>query len=370
MRKYIDDNRIILTMDAGGTHFLFSAIQSGKEIVNPVHKITDVSNLNHCISQLKEGFQSVISQLPCSPSAISFAFPGPADYPQGIICDLPNFPCFQGGVPLGAILEEEFNLPVFINNDGSLFAYGEALAGTLLEVNQRLTRQGSHKQFHNLIGVTLGTGFGCGIVLDGQLLIGDNATGGNIWCLRNKKYQNLIVEESVSIRAVQRLYAKLSHDKSELTPKEIFEIAEGRKHGNQKAALYSFYELGEMAGDALAAAVALIDGIIVIGGGLAGASKYIFPSLVKELNSDLETVQGKHLSRLPMKAYDLTDENTWEEFSKGQEVTLTIPGSTRKVTYDPIKRIGIMTSKQKTSFSIVMGAYIFALSKLDERSTL
>ncbi len=60
--------------------------------------------------------------------AISFAFPGPADYIHGIIGDLPNFPAFRGGIALGPYLEERFGMPVFINNDGNLFAYGEAIA--------------------------------------------------------------------------------------------------------------------------------------------------------------------------------------------------------------------------------------------------
>ncbi len=69
------------------------------------------------------------------PVAISFAFPGPADYPAGIIGDLPNLPAFRGGVALGPMLEEKFGIPVFINNDGDLFVYGEAIAGFLPYVN-------------------------------------------------------------------------------------------------------------------------------------------------------------------------------------------------------------------------------------------
>ena len=49
-----------------------------------------------------------------------------ADYAHGIIGDLPNFPGFRGGVALGPYLEHVFGIPVFINNDGNLFAYGEA----------------------------------------------------------------------------------------------------------------------------------------------------------------------------------------------------------------------------------------------------
>ena len=120
------------------------------------------------------------------PVAISFAFPGPADYPAGIIGDLGNLPCFRGGVPLGLMLEEKFGLPTFINNDGDLFAYGEAIAGFLPYVNEKLRLGGCAKQFHNLFGMTLGTGFGGGIVRRGELFIGDNAAGRRNWVTRDK----------------------------------------------------------------------------------------------------------------------------------------------------------------------------------------
>ena len=52
------------------------------------------------------------------PVAISFAFPGPADYKRGIIGDLGNLPSLRGGIALGPMLEAEFGIPVFINNGG------------------------------------------------------------------------------------------------------------------------------------------------------------------------------------------------------------------------------------------------------------
>ncbi|MBE6275411.1 MAG: ROK family protein [Bacteroides sp.] len=361
------DNRIILTLDAGGTNFLFSAMQDGKEIVPPVHLSTDSSNLDVCINQLKTGFKKVIEQLDKAPSAISFAFPGPADYPKGIIGDLCNFPCFCGGVPLGPILEEEFGIPVYINNDGDLFAYGEALMGSLPQVNARLEAMGSNKRFHNLIGVTFGTGYGCGVVIDGNLLQGDNSAGGDIWCVRNKKYPELIVEESVSIRAVKRVYAERSGDTSERTPKDIFDIAEGLIPGNQEAARASFAELGEIAADALTNAITLVDGIVAIGGGLSGAAKYILPALVDELNGSLGKFDGSRFPRLEVKAYNLNDESIWEEFARGKETEIAIPGTDRKVIYDSMKRIGVMTTQLKTSQSIAMGAYVYALNQLDKQ---
>lgn len=87
---------------------------------------------------------------------------------------------------LGAFLEEEFGIPVYINNDGNLFAYGEALAGILPSINEELKAAGNPKRYKNLLGITLGTGFGAGVVIDNCLLAGDNGCGGDVWIMRNK----------------------------------------------------------------------------------------------------------------------------------------------------------------------------------------
>ncbi len=361
---YKEDKRIVMTLDAGGTTLVFTAIQGGQKIVENIIIETQAKKLDACLQDIENGFREVLTKLKEAPVAISFAFPGPADYPAGIIGNLPNFPAFCGGVALGPFLEGKFGLPVFINNDGNLFAYGEALTGVLPDVNQRLKAAGSKKQFRNLLGVTIGTGFGAGVVIDGELLLGDNAAGGDVWCLRNKKYPQYIVEESVSIRAVKRVYAERSGDKSDLEPKEIFEIAEGNKPGDREAAVASFAELGEMAGEAISAAITLIDGLVVVGGGIAGASKYIFPALLKEMNSTTGMINGARFNRLQMKAYNLDDEGEFKEFAKGEAVKIQIPGSGCVIDYDPLKRIGIITSKQGTNYSAAMGAYVYALNHL------
>jgi len=190
-----NEERIVMTLDAGGTNFVFSAIQGGEEIIEPISLPSNADNLERCLNNLVQGFQKVQNRLPEKPVAISFAFPGPADYPNGIIGDLGNLPAFRGGVALGPMLQEKFKLPVFINNDGDLFAYGEAIAGFLPEVNKLLEKAGSPKRYKNLIGITLGTGFGCGIVRNGNLHIGDNSVGAEIWLIRNKIHRDCISEE-------------------------------------------------------------------------------------------------------------------------------------------------------------------------------
>ena len=271
---YEKDKRVVITLDAGGTNFVFGAVQGDRFVVDPITLPSRADNLDRCLGTLVEGFRMVIERLPELPAAISFAFPGPADYEAGIIGDLPNFPAFRGGVALGPFLEDHFGIPVFINNDGCLFAYGEALAGMLPEVNARLKAVGNSRRYKNLVGVTLGTGFGGGVVIDGELLRGDNQVGGNLWCMPNNRHEGMIAEESVSIRAIQRIYASLTGDHSPLTPKDIFDIAEGTREGDAEAAKAAFAELGEVAGYTIAAAVTLIDGLVVIGGGLAGGQPH------------------------------------------------------------------------------------------------
>lgn len=365
---YTSDQRIVMTLDAGGTNLVFSAIRGGREIVAPVVLPAAADRLETCLGNLVKGFTAVYRALPEAPVAISFAFPGPADYAAGIIGDLPNFPSFRGGVPLGPLLEDRFGVPVFIHNDGNLFAYGEALAGWLPEVNRRLEEAGSPKRYKNLLGITLGTGFGAGVVVNGELLTGDNDCGGDVWCLRNKNYPEYIVEESVSIRAVQRVYADGSGDLSPLTPKAIYEIAEGVRPGDRQAAAQAFAELGEMAGEAIATAVTLIDGLVVIGGGLSGAARYIMPALCKELNGTTGMRDGSRFNRLQMQVFNLDDPAQFDRFVRRETVPVGVPGTNRTVAYDPFKRIGVAISRQGANRSIAMGAYGYALNHLDGNS--
>ena len=363
---YRFDNRIVMTLDAGGTNFVFSAMQSNEEIVKSIDLPSHADDLQKCLEVLVEGFTKVKSMLTETPVAISFAFPGPADYVNGIIGDLPNLKAFRGGVALGPFLNEKFNIPVFINNDGDLFAYGEAIAGVLPEINQKLAESGSAKRFKNLLGVTLGTGFGGGIVTNGKLHMGDNGSGGDVWVFRHKKYRNCITEEGVGISAIKRMYGEFSGDtESDLSPKDIFDIAEGTKAGDRQAAMKTFAEMGEEAGDTIAHAITLVDGLVVIGGGLTGAAKFFMPAMMDELNGTIGKLNGETFPRLQMKAYNLNMEQELNDFLKGDQVLVTIPGTSKMVNYDSAKRIGIAISKLGASKAIALGAYAFALNTLD-----
>lgn len=363
---YRFDKRVVITLDAGGTNFVFGAMQSNEFIVDPITMPSNAQNLDLCLSTMVKGFKQVISKLKEKPVAISFAFPGPADYPNGIIGGyLPNFPSFRDGVALGPFLQDKFGIPVFINNDGDLFAYGEALGGILPEINQKLETLGSSKRYKNLLGFTFGTGFGVGSVIDGRLNRGNNSAV-EIFCFRHKNYTEVFVEEGVAVRAIKRVYAKESGEiNHKYEPKDIYDIAEGTRPGNREAARRAFEEFGEVAGDAIAQAVALTDSLVVIGGGVAAAKKYYMPSLINQLRGVLHSVNGEEIPRLPEKAFDLDNPDEFAQFAHGAARPIKVYGTDKTVIYDPMKATGVAISKLGASRAISIGAYSFALSELD-----
>lgn len=362
------DHRVVLTLDAGGTSFRFSAMQGGVAVSNTIVLPSNGDDLQACLKSIVEGFRQVEAKCPAPPVAISFAFPGPADYPKGIIGDLNNLPAFRGGIALGPMLEEKFGIPVFINNDGDLFAYGEAIAGLLPHINDLLEKVGSPKRFKNLIGVTLGTGFGGGIVRAGELFLGDNSLSGEVWLLRNKVDPKMNAEEGACIRAVRRVYAQQAGIpfQSAPDPKTIAQIAHGPKSPSQEAAMEAYRGLGEVVGDALGQVLTLLDGLVVIGGGISGGHKLFLPPLVAELNSHYQQPNGNKLRRLASKVFNFEDAEQLADFLKGETREIVVPGSQRKICYDPLPRLGVGISRLGTSEAVAIGAYAFALKKLDQ----
>lgn len=360
------DRRIVMTLDAGGTNLVFSAIQGGKEIVEPVTLPSHPDDLDKCLHAILNGFTQIKNVLPEPPVAISFAFPGPADYKSGIIGKLPNLPAFtEDGVALGPMLEDYFKLPTFIENDGNLFAYGEAVAGALPFINQHLCRRNIPKQYSNLIGVTLGTGFGAGLVINNTLCDGDNSAGGEIWLTRSFVNSSMFVESIVSSKAVQSAYASKATDPQPgLTPKDISEIALGRKAGDKTAAVQVFKDLAVCVAESLCNAVTLIDGVIVIGGGMSGAYNLLIGDIIAHMNGTIKTADGRDIPRLVSRVFDLENEKSFLDFLEYGSCEISVPFSSRKVLYTAEKRIGIMKSKIGTSRAISIGAYAIALQKL------
>ena len=364
MEKITNNRKIVVTLDAGGTNFVFGAMCDGKPIGQSLTLPSSAHDLDLCLTTLIRGFEQIIESLPEPRVAISFAFPGPADYRNGVIGGfLPNFPSFRDGVALGPMLEHKFGIPVFINIDADLFAYCEAMGGALPRINRKLEEAGSEKRYRNMLGFTFGTGFGFGFVMNGKLNLGDNSCI-ETFCLKHRDQPEYIVEDGVAIRAVKRVYRELSNDERELEPKDIFDIAEGKLEGDAEAAKEAFATLGRVAGDAMATAVTLMDGLIVIGGGLSAASKYFMPALINEMRSRIKTMSGDELNRVQMNVYNLDDEAEFKKFAAGNSTKIKVYGTDKEVVYDAEKRVGITISDIGASNAVSLGAYLYAIDNI------
>jgi glucokinase len=363
--KYAHDSRIVLTLDAGGTNMVFTAIQGNRIMRSPVTVPTPALNLERCLQTIIQGFEMVADQIG-KMDAISFAFPGPADYPNGIIGDCPNLPCFRGGVALGPLLEHRFHVPVIINNDGDLFTYGEAKAGFLPKINALLKKEGREKQYHHLLGITLGTGLGAGLFSNGDLHQGDNSLAAELWMIPHPGKEALFIEESVSIRGIRRTYADLTGQPYNQVPdpKVIYEIAKQGLKEDSNVAKACFRQMGQRIGYLLRCANLLIDGLIVIGGGLSGSGEFFMPALIQEMNRPMQDLEGRIL-KPPLLAFDLEDELSCQRFLEGNYQTMRVIGTDLSIKVNTLKATGVGLSVLGTSQAIATGAYIYALHKLD-----
>jgi len=364
---YSNDKRIVLTLDAGGTNFNFSAVQSNKEIVGPVNYPVQHHSLEHTLKLIIDGFDKIRQAIGTKISAISFCFPGPADYTNGIIGDLENLPEFKGGVALKAMLENEFQVPVFINNDGDLFTYGEAIAGLLPEVNRMLENAGSGKRYHNLLGLTFGTGFGAGMVTKGMLYKGDNSSAAEINRMQNWFYPRTSIEDSCSIRAVKREFAREAGITFEEAPepKDIYRIATGKMPGNIEAARNAYDIFAEASAYAVTNALTMTDSLVVIGGGLSGAHEVFLDRLVEKVRKPYTSIDDKEFPHLETGFYNLENPAQLNEFLIDNSITINVPFSEKTVKYNPEKKNGIGVSRLGTSKAVGIGAYAFALNELD-----
>ena len=127
------------------------------------------------------GFQTVFSKItalarealsgaPDRVDAVSVSIGGPLDALNGIIKSPPNLPGWDN-IQLKRLLKEELSLPVYVEHDGNAGALAEFYFGA----GQRL---------RNIVFLTMGTGFGAGLILDGRLYRGTNDTAGEIGHIR------------------------------------------------------------------------------------------------------------------------------------------------------------------------------------------
>lgn len=350
-KPFEDDSRIILTLDAGGTNFNFAAIKNAKILGESVNLSVNLKSLEDSLEQITSGFSLLIEQIKIlghqKPSAISFAFPGPCDYVNGVTLNEGNLPAFSGGVALGPYLQYKFKIPVYINNDGDLYAYGEANFGLLKQT-----------QFTSLVGITLGTGVGGGFCHNGIMLRGETSNALEVWTVRNGIDTQTWAEEGLGKRALINFYGDQS-----LTPKDIADIADGITQGNQNLAIDAFKKYGQVLGELIADLVTLFDAPVVLGGGVVKSHHLFSKAMLDTIGADIIGLEGKVKKRIVQDCY-LVD--SVEKLNSTATCSSTlILGTDIEVSYNQTKQLPIFIGLLDTNTAVQLGAYAFALNALN-----
>lgn len=157
---------MILGIDLGGTNIRIGQIVKG-EIVNKISEPSPSGQtLDSSLVYLKSKIRKMITD---DVEGIGIGVPSVLDISRGIVYNAANIPSWKE-VHLKDILSDEFGLPIYINNDSNCFVLGEK-------------EYGLGKPFRDIVGVTLGTGVGAGVIINNELYGGRNTGAGEIGSL-------------------------------------------------------------------------------------------------------------------------------------------------------------------------------------------
>lgn len=262
--------KIVLACDLGGTNLRMAAIDREGTILYRTRRETPKSDradeiARTIIEEANECREAV--KLQGKVEALAAAVPATVSVEKGILLKSPNVPCLDG-FRMVAALENELNIKTVIENDANSAAVGENWLG-------------ASKGFKTSIMVTLGTGVGGGIIINGLVLRGIDGTAGEIGHICVEPFgapcgcgSRGCVEQYASATAVVRLTREMEaqYPKSELQNKvrlTSIDVYEAGRNGDELA-LEVFRQMGFYLGIALGDLINILNPeVIVIGGGAA-----------------------------------------------------------------------------------------------------
>lgn len=155
-----------LAIDLGGTNIRIAQVVDGVIVDRKSISCPSKESYEEVLLHLETLIESMITP---EVDGIGIGVPSVVDSLRGIVYNATNIPSWKE-VHLKDILQHRFSVPVFVNNDANCFALGEKLFGEATS-------------FRNVVGLTLGTGVGSGIIIDGKLYNGRNTGAGEIGSL-------------------------------------------------------------------------------------------------------------------------------------------------------------------------------------------
>lgn len=165
------NNKLWVGVDIGGTKTAVLVSADPPKLLKRIEFPTLPANgPQPAIAQIKSNLRDILAELGASAAGIGISCGSPLDAKRGIIQAPPNLPTWVD-VPIVKILRAEFGCPVYLENDAN--------AGALAE-----NRFGAGKGASNMVFLTMGTGFGAGIIIDGRIYQGTNGNAGEIGHVR------------------------------------------------------------------------------------------------------------------------------------------------------------------------------------------
>lgn len=276
--------KTVIATDLGGTNLRMAVIDKAGNIRHKLKVQTPkATHVNEIVRVLVESAQKCRQSFKETEDLAGFAVavPGTVKPVDEIILHAPNIPCLQG-FNLSEALLNELNLPITLENDANAAAVGESWLG-------------GSKNFKNSICITLGTGVGGGIIIDGKVLRGVDGTAAEIGHICVEPFgaqcgcgSQGCVEQYSSAQAVIRLTRHLisQYPKSILQNKINLTALDVYKAGKQgdELALEVFRRQGFYLGIALAGLINVLNPeAIVIGGGAAAGWDLFMPHMKEQI---------------------------------------------------------------------------------------
>ncbi|MGN6532114.1 MAG: ROK family protein [Ginsengibacter sp.] len=233
-------NDSIIGIDLGGTN-IRAALVNNINIKNIHSKRINAQGSSEQV--LEELFSLIDLLFSKEVKAIGIGVPGLVNQEEKMVYDVVYIPSWKI-IPLQKLVEERYDVPVHVNNDSNCFALGEYYFG-------------KGKGLRSMAGLTIGTGLGCGLIINKQLYEGRNGGAGEFGMI---SYLDRTIEYYASGQFFENVY--------KISGETVFKKA---GEGN-KEALKMYEEMGIHLGNAIQTILYAIDvELIVLGGSVSNA---------------------------------------------------------------------------------------------------
>jgi glucokinase len=281
-----DSNELVIAADLGGTNLRAATVDRAGRIHERTKQHTPkaekASEIVRAIVQAARECESRSRERGAQIRAVSVVVPGTVRIAEGVVTKAPNVPSLNG-FRLAAALESELQWPAVLENDANAAGVGEMW-------------QGAGRGRKSIIMITLGTGVGGGIILDGKLWRGiDGSAGelghigvepfGGVACTCGSRgclevYASATAIVRMTREAIPRYPNSPLHTSEDLTAKSIFESGQA----GDELALEVFRRMGIYLGVGLASLINIFNPeVIVIGGGVADGWDMFIPHVREQV---------------------------------------------------------------------------------------